>query len=88
MPLSANAVFTFNSYEVTDGGIIMHFVCDNPGAGMQSDWYITITDADLSTVNSLATFRTMVLAKLQRKFRGSGIANKLDNLIGGTVTLP
>ena len=87
MPLATNAVMTFASYDVTDGDIRFHFVCAAPGAGMESDYYVTLTDVDLATVTTAAQLRTLLTTKLQRKLRASGIASKLDAFIGQTITI-
>lgn len=87
MALTANATLVFTRYEVTDSGITMIFVCSNPGGGEPSEYPITVTDAELSTVTNVATFRTLVDAKLQRRYRANGIASKLDPLIGQSRTI-
>lgn len=88
MALRANAVLTFNRYEVTDTGVRFHFVCADPGPGEQSDYPVFLTDAEMATITSLATFQSALLAKLKRHWRADGIASKLDSLIGRSITLP
>lgn len=88
MPLNPNAVLTFASYAVEHGGVRFHFVCANPGAGQASDYYVFVTDAEMATITSVATFGSLLLAKLKRQERADGIASKLDSLIGRTITLP
>lgn len=85
--LTANATMVFQGYEVTDTGIQMHFLCPAPGPGENSDWYIFLTDAEISAVTTVAQFKTLVLTKLQRRYRASGIATKLDQMIGQSVVI-
>lgn len=87
MPLNSNANMQFIDYEVTDTGISMHFLCNNPGAGMNSDYHVLVTDAELATITTQAQLKTLVTGKLQRKLRAVGIATKLDNLIGQSITI-
>ena len=87
MALRANAVLKFTSYGVEDGGIRLGFVCADPGAGEASDYFVFLSDADLAGVSTLAALKTLVTTKLQRQFRASGIATKLDPLLGTTITV-
>ena len=89
MALKPNASLIFDHYEVVaTGGIVMTFLCHDPGPGENYYWSIFVTDAELATVTDLSTFQTLVLDKRNRLVRASGIASKLDTLIGRTVTLP
>lgn len=88
MPLNANVTMTFTSYQVQDGGIVMGFVCSNPGGGEDSDYTIFFTDAEIAAIGNLAQFNAAVLTKLKRKFRAENIASRLDPMIGRSVTLP
>ncbi len=85
--LSTNATMIFLDYEVQDNGIRIHFVCPDPGPNEVSDYYITVTDAELSLITTLAKFKTLVLTKLQRKLRASDIASKLDPYIGQSLVV-
>lgn len=79
---------TFTSYEVHDTGILLHFVSPDPGAGMPSDWFVGLTDAELAGASNQAQLRQLVLDKLNRKFRAaSGIAARLDPFIGQSVVI-
>jgi hypothetical protein len=79
--------FRFDSYEVADDGIALHFVSPDPGPGRPSDYFVTVTDAELAAAANAAQLRTLVTAKLQRKFRAAGISTKLDAFIGSTIDL-
>jgi hypothetical protein len=89
----ANATFTFDRYDINDNGINLTFLCANPGPGNESYWTVRITDAELATVrtdtqaHTLADVRALAVAKLQRRIRGSSIANLLDGAIGQSVTI-
>lgn len=87
MPVQANATFTFTAYEVTDAGIVMAFVCLNPGPGEANDYSVLVTDAELAAVTTAPQFTALVQTKLQRKVRGAGIASKLDARIGQSLTV-
>lgn len=88
MPVRSNAVMTFTDYTIEDSGIRFHFVCADPGAGMESDYYVFATDAELSALSTANQLRSLMLAKLNRAIRRNGFASKLDPLIGQTVTVP
>lgn len=88
MPLRSNAVMTFASYTVEDAGIRFHFICADPGPGMESDYYVFAADGELSAISTANQLRSLMLAKLNRAIRRNGFASKLDPLIGQTVTVP
>lgn len=79
--------FRFSSYQIDDTGIALHFVSSDPGAGKESDYYVRLTDAELTTVTNAATFATLVTTKLNRQVKGVGIATKLDARIGQSVVI-
>lgn len=88
MALQANAVMTFADFEVADAGITLHFVCSNPGPSQPSDYYILITDVELSAATTQQQRVSLVTSKLQRKYRqASGIANALSPLVGQSITI-
>jgi hypothetical protein len=93
MGLKVNAEMIFQGYEILDGGINLHFLCLDPSdgqptdAGVPTDYYVLITDTELSTISTAAQFKTLVITKLQRKLRATGIANKLDALVGQKVVI-
>jgi hypothetical protein len=81
------ADLTFKGYAVQDTGIQMDFVNFFPGPGKPTDYSIFLTDAELSAVATQVQLRTLVTTKLQRKLQAAGIATKLDQFIGQTVTI-
>ena len=87
MALKTNATLEFSSYTVLDTGIEMTFTCPNPGPGEYSHYVILLTDAELATVTTQVQLRTLVTSKLQRRYRATGIASKLDQFIGQTLTV-
>ena len=94
MPLQANAVMTFTVWEpwgkayiVEDGGIRMHFVCLAPGPGQVSDYFIFLTDTELAGVSNQPQLNTLVTTKLNRSLRATGIASKLDQFVGNSITV-
>ena len=87
MALKTNAVLTFTGYTVVDTVTTLKFVCADPGAGQPSDYSVDITDAEAATAVSGATFLSLVQAKLNRKYRATGLASFLDARIGGTITV-
>lgn len=87
MALAANAVMTFTAYDVEDDGIRLRFVCSNPGGGEPSDYDILLTDAELAGVSTQAQLKTLVTTKLQRRWRAYGIASKIDQFVGQSITI-
>ena len=94
MTLNENAVMTFQSpdgvtpaYQVTDDGIMMWFVCGDPGPNMPTGYSVLVTDAELAGISTTAQLKTLVTTKLQRKYRATGISTKLDSLIGQSITI-
>jgi ABC-type Zn2+ transport system substrate-binding protein/surface adhesin len=85
--INPNTVFTFSSYLVTDNGIVLTFVLTDPGAGESTEMSILLTDNELASVSTTPQLRSLVITKLQRRVRASGIASKLDPLIGQQVTI-
>lgn len=88
-PIPPNTVFTFLRYEVqTDGmSVRLYFQADNPGPENPNEWMIAVTDTELSGVSNLGQMRTLVTTKLNRLIRSTGIAAKLDLLIGQSLTI-
>ena len=87
MALRVNATMRFDSYTVEDNGIQFHFVCIDPGPGMNSDYYVLVTDAELTGVTSQAQLASLITTKLQRRYRATGAASKLDPFIGQTLVI-
>mgnify|MGYP001612894606 FL=1 len=81
-------ILIFTSYAVQDAGVQLHFVSPDPGAGMPSDWYVLVGDAELAGATNNAQLRQLVLDKLNRKLRAAGgIATRLDPFIGQSVVI-
>lgn len=87
MALAANATMTFTAYRVEDGGIRMWFVCSNPGGGEPSDYDVFLTDSEITGTANLAALKTLVTTKLNRRYRASTVASRLDPLIGQSITI-
>lgn len=87
MPLKADATMVFIDYQIKDNGLELHFVCPDPGSGEVSDYYILATDAEILAVTEISEFRTLVVDKLERKFRAINLASKLDPYIGQGVVI-
>lgn len=87
MAINANASLTFTSYEVVDDGTRLNFVCANPGPGLPSDYVVLLTDAEIAGTTTNAQLKTLVTTKLSRKLRATGLASKLDALLGQAVTV-
>lgn len=95
MPVNPNATFTFQSpdggftpaYEVTDDGIILHFVCANPGPGLPTGYSIRFGFSELAAISTQNALRNAVIDKLNTKIRATNIASKLDPFIGQSLTI-
>lgn len=85
--LRANASLEFKRWELLDDGLRLHFLCADPGPGEWSDYAVTVTDAELSATANLAQLRTLVTNKLERRYRASAIAARLNPLLGQSVTI-
>lgn len=90
MALKPNAPMTFVGAEFVDsGGIILRFVCHDPGPGEPSDYEIKLTDAVVATLDTEQKWAQAALVELTRKYRKTSvIAARLDALVGKTLTLP
>jgi hypothetical protein len=88
MALKPNAQLVFTAYEVRYNGVLMHWVCYDPGPGEPSDYEVFVTDAEWVTITDLQSFNTLLSAKLKKLYRAEGISTRLDPLIGRTLTLP
>lgn len=73
---------TFLGYHVLDDGILLTFESAS-ASGIQ----VMLTDAELAGVSTQPQLRTLVTTKLQRKLRAAGIASKLDQFRGQTITI-
>lgn len=78
---------TFIGYEVTDTGIVLHFTWPNRPTPGVTEFFVLLTDAELSAITTQAQLRTLVMNKLNRKLRATGIATKLDPFVGQTITI-
>lgn len=87
MSLRPSAVLQFLDYAVDDVGWHLHFVCADPGPGEPSDYYILLTDSDLSGVTTMNQALNLIQTKCNRKFRAAVNGTKLDALIGQTLTV-
>lgn len=85
MPLNANLTMIFKDYAVSDAGVVLHFVCPNPGAEQVSDYYVLLTDAEISAAANTAALGLLAKTKLQRQLRATGLSSKLDALIGQSL---
>ena len=86
MPIVPSGISArFDSYEIVDEGIVMNFTIIQPGK--PTDYPILVSDTELNTVTTLAEFRSLVLGKLNRRYRAVNIAEKLDPRIGQSVVL-
>lgn len=77
----------FAGYEVTDLGIVLHFTWPNRPTPGPTEFFVMLTDAELSAITTQAQLRTAVTSKLNRKLRATGIATKLDPFIGQSITI-
>ena len=87
MPLQPNANMLFTDYTVDDVGIHLHFVCSNPGPGEPSDYFVLLTDTELSGATTPENLTNTLEQKLKRAFRFQGIAPKLDALINTSIRI-
>jgi len=79
-------ILTFEGYNVLNDGVALEF---RPGENTTKDARFTVflSDAELTTIVTLAQLRAIVISKLQRKVQAAGIASKLDPLVGQSVTI-
>lgn len=77
----------FVGYQVTDDGVVLHFTWTNRNTPGTTEFYVLLTDGELSAITTQAQLRTLVMNKLNRKLRATGIATKLDPFIGQTITI-
>ena len=87
MSLKANASMTFVGYGVGNDGITLNFVCAQPGAGEPTDYLVFFTDTELTAISTQPQLAAAVRAKLERKYRLTNIASKLDAFIGQSLTI-
>lgn len=78
---------TFSRYSVEDGGVRLYFVAGPRSGGEPSDYCILLTDAQLAAAGTAVDFLALVMTSLSRKVKASGIAARLDPLIGRKVTI-
>jgi hypothetical protein len=85
--LNANAVMIFTDYQVQDNDLTtLHFICNFPGPGQPTDYYISFTDAQIQAIGTAQQAIAAVTAALQRKYRSS-IATTLNSYIGQSITI-
>lgn len=77
-------VLTFAGYEIRDADTLIHLVIQppDPGPGKATDVYIPLTDAEVTSITTGASFVALLKPKLQRKMLGTGISSKLDPFVG------
>ena len=85
--MRSNVSLMFVSYMVTVDGILLRFRSPDPGPGEASELEILLTDTELAGVTTQLQLRNLVQTKLERQIRATGIASKLDPLIGQTLTV-
>ena len=85
MPLQANAVLQFTGYFAVETGLMLQFVCLEPGPGEPTDYDVFVTDAEWTAAGNNTQRRALVLGKIQRRYRP--IAT-LENFIGESFTIP
>lgn len=78
-----NTQFRFDHYQVEDSGISMAFIAAN----FSDVITIFLSDAELASVSTQPQLATLVTNKLQRKVRATGVASKLDQFIGQSITV-
>lgn len=75
----------FLGYSVLDDGIFLSFEVLN---NLKLDSaQIVLSDAELDAVSTPAQLRALIITKLKRKVNREGIANKLDQFKGQTITI-
>lgn len=87
MPLKQNAHMVFADYWIDDQGTHAHFVCNDPGPGEPTDYFILFTDSDLGSQTTVPGLIAMAKTKLQNKARGALAASKLDQLLGQEIVI-
>jgi hypothetical protein len=87
MSINPTATLQFTDYEVTDDGIRLHFVSPDPGAGNNSDYYVTLTDVELAGAQTQAALIALVQGRVNRKLNAAGIAAKLALFVGQSLVL-
>src|SRR6202162_5774411 len=79
---------TFLDYKVTDDGVTLHFTISSGGSpGMQSEYYINLTDVEINSAANVNQINMIIQQKINRLFNAAGIASILDADIG-TVFAP
>ena len=88
MALRANATMVYQGRTVTDAGVVVRFICPDPGPGEVSDYSILITAADVASVTTLASLQTILISKLQAKYRETAtLGAKLNLMTPGTTSV-
>ncbi|TXH55724.1 MAG: hypothetical protein E6Q97_08170 [Desulfurellales bacterium] len=82
-----NRTLTFVKYEVGDNGISLTFHDPDPGPGARATHTVSLTDGELEAANTLSLLRAAIEAKLQRKLLAQGIADRLEPLLGASLTI-
>lgn len=87
MSLKANATLVLSGVQRSDDGINLTFTCSDPGAGEASLWEVQLTDVEAASVSTNQEIRSLVIAKLQRKFRSDAVLTRLVGFIGQSVVI-
>lgn len=85
--VKAQTPFAFVDAAITDDGVLLHFVCADPGAGLASDYYALVSDADVAAIATADDFDALVGQALGRKLRGAGLVSHLAPYVGRSVKL-
>jgi hypothetical protein len=87
MAIKPDAVMIFTSYTVEDAGIRFHFVCADPGPGLESDYFVFCTDAEVQACTTQPQLKALLTEKLDRAIRYGDFGAKLDPLLGQSITI-
>ena len=72
MALRGSATMQLIDYAVEDGGVRFHFLCPDPGAGENSDYYVFLTNLEISSSTSDNALKTKLSDALKRRYRNVG----------------
>lgn len=75
--------YRFDRYSIRDDGVVLSFY-----SSIGKTLSIFVLDAELQEVATLADFRSLVVARLERKQQTSTLAGKLDAILGKTLEVP
>lgn len=87
MAIKPNCSFKFTGYDVEDLGVRLTFVAQDPGPGLDTDYSIVVTPAELAAAGNMQAVLSLVTSKLQQRIRANGVASKLDQFIGQSIVI-